>query len=50
MIKPKNDAIILYGIRIYVTSLALDSQLKQRLARALAKREAQESHLMLLGV
>jgi hypothetical protein len=35
---------------LIVTTLALGSQLKQGLARARAKKEAQESHLMLPGV
>jgi hypothetical protein len=33
-----------------VATLALGSRLNQGLARVRAKREAQESHLMLLGV
>ncbi len=35
---------------ICVTTLALGSRLRQGLARVRAKREARESHLMLLGV
>jgi hypothetical protein len=35
---------------ISVTALALGSRLRQGLARMQAKKEAQESHFMLLGV
>ncbi len=40
----------LMNLTFDVTTLALGSRLKQGLARVWAKREAQESHLMLSGV
>jgi hypothetical protein len=50
VVKTKYATNGLMNLTFDVTTLALGSRLKQGLARVWAKREAQESHLMLSGV